>query len=778
MRLSISMLAFALLTAEFLWPTEEAVGGLGLHLTVLWVLLGLLHELQGWWASDEAHARWPRFDAIDFGVLLIAVGHVISTLAVFQVEGDRRAALNLTFEWIGLLIAWRIFRSLFQDQQTTAQGIAVVIAVCVGLSCFGIWQHHVFYAEQSDWYRGLRTELDQALASGESSHFSRVNELTQQFQKQGIPMYGSSRIAWENRLLNSSEPFAMFALANTLAGILATGLVLLIGQASSTVGERRRDSWLSTMLLVIQVCLIAYCLTLTKSRSAWLGTCVGLGILLFRRIRLSAVQNAFRWLVAGSLITAVAVGIVVAVGGLDKEVILESPRSLQFRLLYWTGTLKMLRDQPLTGAGPGNFRQVYLQYKADESSEEIRDPHNFVLDAWSSSGLVGLSGLLLIIGCTGWRLLHRPTELSPQEIRDDQERLPAPRGRPLRIVVGGILSGFLLHIAWTWFNGSDEWTSEPIRMLLFGGVSLLISRGKPSFRPVDSAACLAAASAMMVNLLAAGGFEMPAVMITLLLCLAAGIPCDGLQSHSHGKKRSLMCAVACLAACTVIIRFGLLPDTASENHVRIGNSLLTNAQFPSRALDQFQQALQADPQSVTPRQRIAEVLSYRLSEAAALRAAETDIVGTETGTKTGRSNGDDDHRKLADEALQACESLIAADRRNSFSYRLRAEVRWNAGLLYNNDQLRNLAIQDLLAVTHLYPSSVDAWYRLAEQLDAAGAEHLAAAKVAAERVLQLEKLNRAWGHADRFLTEEQLARISKPSGTVLRVRSKVIIRDY
>jgi len=761
MHLSIPMLAFALLTAGFLWPTEEAVSGLGLHLTVLWMLLGFLHELQHWWATDEAHARRPRFDAIDLGVLLIAVGHVISTLAVFQVEGDRRAALNLTFEWIGLLVAWRIFRSLLQDQQTAAQGIAVVIAICVGLSCFGIWQHHVFYAEQSEWYRSLRTELDQALASGDASHFSRVNEITQQFQEREIPMYGSSRIAWENRLLSSSEPFATFSLANTLAGILATGLVLLIGQASSTIGERRKASWLSTMLLVIQVCLIVYCLILTKSRSAWLGTCVGLGILLLRRIRLSAVQNAFRWLVAGSLITAMAFGIVVAVGGLDKEVILESPRSLQFRLLYWTGTLKMLRDQPLTGAGPGNFRQVYLQYKADESSEEIRDPHNFVLDAWSSSGLVGLSGLLLVIGCTGWRLMQRPTGLSPQKMRSDQIRLAAPRGQPLRIVVGGILSGFLLHIAWTWFKGSDEWTSEPIRMLLLAGVSLLISRGQASFRPVDSAACLAAASAMMVNLLAAGGFEMPAVMITLLMCLAAGIPGNGPQSHSHGKKLRVLCAAACLAACTVTIRFGLLPVTTAENHIRIGNSLLTNAHFPSRSLGQFQQADQADPQSVTPRQRIAEILSYRLSEAAALRAAETAVAVTDTGARTGLNKEENEPRKRIVEALQACENLISADRRNSFSYRLRAEVRWNAGLLNEDDRLRNLAIQDLLTATRLYPSSVDAWFRLAEQLDAAGAEYDNAAKVAVKRVLQLENLNRAWGHADRFLTDEQLARISR-----------------
>ncbi|MBC7966828.1 MAG: hypothetical protein H7Z17_12995, partial [Fuerstia sp.] len=297
--------------------------------------------------------------------------------------------------------------------------------------------------------------------------------------------------------------------------------------------------------------------------------------------------------------------------------------------------------------------------------------------------------------------------------------------------------------------------------LLLCGVSLLASRGTASFRPVDSTVGLAAASAMMVNLLAAGGFEMPAVMITLLLCLAAGIPTDDYQTPSGGKNRGLLVAAACLAAFAVIIRFGLLPVIASENHVAIGNSLLTNAQFPSRALDQFQQAIQADPQSATPRQRIAEVLSYRLSEVAAMRAAKTAATGTETGATTEGSPGDDDNRKLTDDALQACENLISTDRRNSFSYRLRAEVRWNASLLNGDAQLRNLAIQDLQTGTILYPSSVEAWYRLAEQLDAAGAEHLDAAKVAAGRVLQLEKLNRTWGHADRFLTAEQLAKMNR-----------------
>ena len=579
-------------------------------------------------------------------------------------------------------------------------------------------------------------------------------------------MYGPSRIAWENRLLSSSEPFATFSLANTLAGILATGLVLLIGQASSTAVDPQgtsslRSSRLSQALLLVQLCLIAYCLILTKSRSAWLGCCVGIGILLIRRVRVSAIQNLFRWLVAGSLIAAMAIGVGVAVGGLDKEVILESPRSLQFRLLYWSGTLRMLQHHPFSGAGPGNFRQAYLQYKVDETSEEIRDPHNFVLDAWSSSGLVGLSGLLLIIGCTGWRLIKR----APSDVAEvaPQQKSASPRRHHLRIAVWGLLGGFLFHLAWTWFNGSDEWTSQPIRLLLLAGVSLMISRGKASFRPVDATTCIAAAAAMMVNLLAAGGFEMPAVMITLLLVLAVGMdsPSNCVTSRgerSFARHRCLVSAAACLALFVFVARTGLLPVTASENAVRSGNSMLNNLQFPARALEQFQLAREADPQSPTPRQRIAEVLSYRLSEAAALRAADAGAAVPAFGS----GNFDDEElQKLADKALEACEDLLQADRRNSFSYRLRAEVRWNTSLLFDDQQLQGLAIQDLQLASNLYPSSVDASYRLAERLDSAGAEYSDAAKAVAVRVLKIETMNRSWGHADRFLTEDQLATMNR-----------------
>ena len=87
----------------------------------------------------------------------------------------------------------------------------------------------------------------------------------------------------------------------------------------------------------------------------------------------------------GILLTVAALG-----GGFDVQVISEAPKSLDYRLQYWTGAMGVIREHPLVGVGPGNFRQHYLRYKVPESSEDIADPHNLVLDLWTSGGLLRL----------------------------------------------------------------------------------------------------------------------------------------------------------------------------------------------------------------------------------------------------------------------------------------------------------------------------------------------------------------------------------------------------
>ena len=110
--------------------------------------------------------------------------------------GARSWAFKLAFEGFGLLIAWRIFRSLFRNPPLAGQAITVVIAIVVGLSCYGIWQHHYFYAEQSEWYLSLRNELDLLLARRDASQLNRLDAITQQLQEHDIPVYGAGRILW------------------------------------------------------------------------------------------------------------------------------------------------------------------------------------------------------------------------------------------------------------------------------------------------------------------------------------------------------------------------------------------------------------------------------------------------------------------------------------------------------------------------------------------------------------------------------------------------------
>ena len=86
-------------------------------------------------------------------------------------------------------------------------------------------------------------------------------------------------------------------------------------------------------------------------------------------------------------------------GGFDWKVVSEAPKSLSYRLQYWRGTAGILREHPILGAGPGNFRQHYLKYKLPESSEEIADPHNMLLDIWSSGGLIALAGFAGFVVC-------------------------------------------------------------------------------------------------------------------------------------------------------------------------------------------------------------------------------------------------------------------------------------------------------------------------------------------------------------------------------------------
>jgi len=187
----------------------------------------------------------------------------------------------------------------------------------------------------------------------------------------------SERQQFENRL-QSSEPMATFALANSLAGYLAAWLLVAVGIAVATlVADRARLGRVLQTLFAI-VLLAGGCLLLTKSRSAYLALAAGLLLLPFS---VPAVRQTFRRRLAWMSIAVAGVLLVagVAVRGVDSAILTEAGKSLGYRLEYWQSSWAMIKGHPWFGCGPGNFQDCYTQYKLPQASEEIQDPAQPVL---------------------------------------------------------------------------------------------------------------------------------------------------------------------------------------------------------------------------------------------------------------------------------------------------------------------------------------------------------------------------------------------------------------
>ena len=95
----------------------------------------------------------------------------------------------------------------------------------------------------------------------------------------------------------------------------------------------------------------------------------------------------------------------------------------------------MIADHPWLGCGPGNFQNAYTRYKLPEASEEIADPHNFLLEIWATAGTPAALAFLAMLACFAWALHRR--RLTPVP--------PAARTPRWHVLAGGAI-GFLLSL--------------------------------------------------------------------------------------------------------------------------------------------------------------------------------------------------------------------------------------------------------------------------------------------------------------------------------------------
>ncbi|MCR9199377.1 MAG: O-antigen ligase family protein [Planctomycetaceae bacterium] len=714
-----------LLLLSLMWPSEGAINGDGLHLTCGWLLTAAVASLL--MARRKAAVSLQG----GLGVVVLMIGFYLSTGQVTGRRGDGPAATYLTLEWTALAGVWLVLRLCTRQHRQTL--LTVLLATCVGCAVYGFAQYFVFNQQTIRWYEDRLAQLDLATTQVERQVIER------ELQQVGVPADRTGRELFQRRLLDSTEPTGPFALANTFGGVLAVAVVLLFAVLrESRHSKLPRRTWLCSMAAML--CL-AGCLMLTKSRTAWVGCLCGIGV--YMSLHARSARTIFRsagWLAAaGGLVLAAGT----VTGVLDREVVLESPKSLQYRLFYWMGASGVIQESPLWGVGPGNFRQAYLRHKVPESSEEILDPHNIFFDTWATVGIIGLAGLLLMLISV---------------VLACRRRQPDPSQTTASRPVGG--GGVFFKLAFAavglhavtrfLFGESLAELTNPLNSqtaLWLIPVVMAIFASQWNGRIVLSQqAQTAAFSAIMIHLCGAGGLQIT-VCGLLMMVLHSGItePQDGLEPAvaAQAPQRLLwLPGVWCLLlTCSSLVILGM--------HLKSGHfHAISTANLASGRLEESllaaQEAVAAEP-GPKSRQQLAQVLSYAAMESVGSHALD---------------QGMSPHSEAALAAANvAIENLISADRRSVAGPLMRSQLMEYVLRITGERQFADRAIDDLRVVVLNYPTNVDAWARLAILEHQIG--QTSEATDSRDRALFLEQTNRRWGHIDRYLSEEQTTLLSQ-----------------
>ncbi len=777
--LKLTAAIWGLLFARWFIPAEATAEGGTIWLALIsWLVAAV-------WAFSQSRCERP-VSCRDHWSLV--VGGVIATHLIAVVCAGRsnlHVGSVLFAEWLTVGMSFVMLRSTLLTAARRRAFLRAALAVWLAVAAYGMWQHYVLFPQRAADYAVERAEFDRLLATRPTTAeeaqqlTARISQIRDDWLAQGVPFEGPALGLFERRLRDSSEPTAFFALANSLGGMLASALVMLAVAIASQFSMSSAKRMQTLAVPFVGLAVVAFCLLLTKSRTAWVGTIAGLGVwgcFEFLRSRqwlrvapLDAATGSssttdsaatasdgsrqrsksvtVKRVLCGLAAIALLVGCITKLGGLDAQVLSEAPKSLRYRLEYWTATARIIAEYPLVGVGPGNFRSHYLQHKLATASEEIADPHSFVFEVLATTGAIGglaLAAFLVTFAATGWRTLKSGIVADCKLFAEDTEGV----AHAAIVAAVGIIAGFE-------FVMQAQWNVD-VLIVGFMATALGFVSQQWSFAS-ESAVRLGAVlgiGVLLVHLLGAGGFALPAIL-GWLLALIAVISLTGeelevaLPPESPNAARVIVpttprklqfIAGMSIVVTLLIAHFIWLPGLAAESFLLQGKLA---AQQPGQLLaarDAYQKAHRAAPMQSQPLLNLAEV-EFMLSE----------------------QTRDEARFQNALEIARTAERRMATSGNVAFTvgrwYRLRF-----ARSHQQDDATR--AAEWLQRAVERYPTNPFWNAELAVALRDAGQAE--AARTAAQRTLKFEAINQAAGHLDRFLPEDVLRELKSLAPSVDR----------
>lgn len=457
------------------------------------------------------------------------------TLSLFW-AGDRFSALCAGFHLIGATaLLWagiQLVRSWLR--------LRMVAAILFGL-LLAYFMHSLFFKlvdvpNTKSYFEDHRTEI---------------------LKQQGIADDPFAIKQFENKV-TAGELMGFYTSANSMAAVVVLMMVIALGLGVQRMLDDPKDA-MGAGIVLIAAALGGWMIFWAQSKTA-AATPV---------IAVVAVAAAWRWRTAlarrsrqlywlGVAAAALAALAVIGHGLYHKSL---PGASLTFRWNYWVGAMRIVAAHPLAGVGLDNFGLHYLGARLPAASEEVKDPHNFLVKYLVELGIIG--GAL----CLAWVLRMAWEGTRPVVPGDAPAKTGAPnayRGPAvilnLALIAGAAL--FINVICSVDFHSDAGFVLNELltrvgmfALLLIGAsVAAIKSLSAPELdsrpAPLLLYAMLAALTVFLIHNLI--DFSMSEAGALMLFAWLAGSALGVRQPSAAGQKRRTAMAAVTLAICVVV----------------------------------------------------------------------------------------------------------------------------------------------------------------------------------------------------------------------------------
>jgi O-antigen ligase len=229
------------------------------------------------------------------------------------------------------------------------------------------------------------------------------------FQQQGLDPNSFEGIQFARKM---GELMGFNSSANSFAGLIVLLMAIGLGVAIQRIKDHDNPGWAVALLLAAPLAM--WLLVYTQSKAALVMPVLVVAAFLIlgayhKEIARRAKQAYWVGVAGLALLLAAAIGHGIYHHGLPTS-------SLNFRWRYWVAAMAMFKRHPLAGVGWENFGPHYLRDRLPAASEEIRDPHNFLVRFLIELGLIGFTLIIAWLGRLWWEMTRPespPAVVSP-----------------------------------------------------------------------------------------------------------------------------------------------------------------------------------------------------------------------------------------------------------------------------------------------------------------------------------------------------------------------------